>query len=436
MLSLKKADQLCVKLKQKLQLLSINQLAIQAGFVRRKPIKIKPLNFLLGMFITTLTGANSLSLFASTLGLLGCCRISKQAIDKRMKQPLVQFLELVLAKVISYNEVRLKYKQSLRAIFNRIIVQDSTSIQLDSKLAQYFPGSNNQHHQKTAIVKIQAFFDLLTEQFCHLSFSPYTINDQKASVDIVDTIRAGDLIIRDLGYFVLSVLNQIKQAGAYFLSRLKYNVSIYELDGQTKIDLLKRLRKFGSLDIDVIIGAEEKLVARLIAIPVSEQVAAQRRRKAKRDRRNNPSKHHLALLGWNIFITNVDGKQLDVQQIVKLYGCRWRIEIIFKSWKSHFNLENVPKASLVRVVSYIYAMLIFITIFQTHIYINLYNKMINSNSNQLSLFKLSKFVQHQIWAIILFFNNPEIITEQIFYHCRYEKRNDRLNYLQKISELG
>jgi len=49
---------------------------------------------------------------------------------------------------------------------------------------------------------------------------------------------------------------------------------------------------------------------------------------------------------------------------------------------------------------------------------------------------LSKFVKYQIWAIILVFNNPEFVKEQIRYHCQYEKRTDRLNYLQKLSELG
>ena len=96
----------------------------------------------------------------------------------------------------------------------------------------------------------------------------------------------------------------------------------------------------------------------------------------------------------------------------------------------------MPTASVIRVLSYIYAMLIFITIFQTYIYINLYNKMYRNDNNQLSLFKLSKFVKNQFWAIILFMNNFEIIEEQILYHCRYEKRTDRLNYVQQISSLG
>jgi hypothetical protein len=348
---------------------------------------------------------------------------------------LIKFLESVLEKTISLN-IGLESKKTLSAIFNRIIANDSTTVQLDSKLAEYFPGNKNQSHKKTALLKIQACYDLLAERFCQFSFAPYTKNDQTAAVDILAIIQRGDLIIRDLGYFVLSVFTQIQQLGAYFLSRLKYNVTIYELDGETKIDLLKLLKQHGKLDLDVIIGAEEKLPVRLIALPVLNEVAAERRRKAKRDRRNNPSKHHLALLGWNIYITNVQRDQLDMEQLVKLYGCRWRIEIIFKSWKSHFNIENVPAASLVRVLSYIYAMLIFITLFQTYIYINLANKMKSSDNNQLSLFKLSKFVKNQFWAFILFVNNFEIIEEQVFYHCRYEKRKDRLNYAQQISFLS
>ena len=101
-------------------------------------------------------------------------------------------------------------------------------------------------------------------------------------------VKPGDLIIRDLGYFVLSVLNAIALKGAFFITRLKHGVSIFELDGKTPFNLLKQLRKYGLLDIDVIVGAKEKLFVRLVAIPVPDDVAAERRRKAKnnRDRRS------------------------------------------------------------------------------------------------------------------------------------------------------
>jgi hypothetical protein len=217
MLPFKHADQLAGNLKQKLQLFAIDQLARQAGFVKRTPKKIKPLNFLLAFFITILTGSNSLATLAATVGLIAQCRLSKQAIDKRIKQPLIQFLESILEQTLSLN-LMLESKKSLGAIFNRIITNDSTTVLLDSKLAEHFPGNKNQSHKTTAILKIQAFYDLLAERFCHFSFSPYIKNDQQASVDILAIIQRGDLIIRDLGYFVLSVFTQIQQLGAYFLS--------------------------------------------------------------------------------------------------------------------------------------------------------------------------------------------------------------------------
>jgi len=440
MLPLHKADKLAVQLKQKLQLFSVNRLAIETGFVKRKPKKIWPINFLLGFFIMTLTGANSLSSFATTIGLIGGVRISKQAVDKRIKEPLIRFLESVLALSLLHDihaGSESLYK-NLATKFNRIFVEDSTNIQLDSKLAQEFPGSKNGRGEKYAVLKIQAVFDLLCERFYHFSISAFTRNDQKASKDILTLIKAGDLIIHDLGYFVLSALNEIELKGANFLCRLKQGVNLYETDGNTPFNLFKKLKKYGRLDIDIVMGASEKLHVRLVALPVPEDVAAERRRKAKRnrDRRCNPSKEHLALLGWNILITNIDRELLDGQQLADLYGCRWRIEIIFKSWKSHFSLTNVPKASVIRVKSYIYSMLIFITLFQTWIFVRMYRKLCDRKSEQLSLLKVSRFFKEQIWAIVLYLYNQGYLEDQILYHCLYEPRNKKVNYFQKIAKLG
>ena len=63
--------------------------------------------------------------------------------------------------------------------------------------------------------------------------------------------------------------------------------------------------------------------------------------------------------------TNIDLSVFDAEHIAEIYSLRWRIEIVFKSWKSHFNITNVPNASATRVISYIYTTLIFIALFQT-----------------------------------------------------------------------
>ena len=191
------------------------------------------------------------------------------------------------------------------------------------------------------------------------------------------------------------------------------------------------------MDTHVIVGAKDKVPVRLVALPVSAGIAEERRRKAKhnRDRRLNPSKEYLALLGWDIFILNVSEEILDTKQIATLYRLRWRIEIIFKTWKSHFHLANVPNACLTRVKSYIIGMLIVLTTFHRYFAL-LIKRQLGEDSKQLSLFKLSQFCNNHLWAFIVFQNDYEKIDTQIKYHCRYERRRKRCNHAQLVMALG
>jgi hypothetical protein len=439
MLSLIKDQQSRLRLEKKLQLLGINELAIRSGFLKRQPKKIDPSGLLVS-FLTMIIGKNnSLSSIAVTLGMLRKKRISKQAVDKRINVFWVDFLRAFLERSLSYYvQIKRTFTDgSALSVFNRVLIQDSTSIALAPKLIKQFPGTKNGTGRSTAMMKIQSVFNLLTERFILFDISPFSKNDQSASCDILNRIQPGDLVIRDLGYFVLDVFKKFHSLNAYFLSRLKHGILVFDQDGKTRFDLVRRLRKDSLLDALVCFGKKEKFSARLITIPVTDEVAASRRRKARRnrDRRMNPSKDHLFLMGWDIFITNVDCRMLSSEQIVKLYRLRWRIEILFKSWKSHFHIMNVPKASVKRVLAYVYATLIFIVLFQALVYIRLQNDLLK-NKNQLSLFKLSKFVKEQSWAIMSFFLEPNRLDEQILYHCIYEPRKNRLNYNQLMLALS
>ena len=439
MLSLRKADELAGELQKRLFAFPMETLAQSSGFVQRKARKVSATHFVLGFFLMALSSAKSLKSFATTLGLLADCTITKQGVDQRLKAPFLKFLELLLAASLAQ---QLKHAGKVLAahasnFFHRILIQDSTCIQLPSKLAKYFPGSRNAKNKKIALLKIQMTFDVVREQFVHFFLSPFTRNDQRAALDIFSILRAGDLILRDLGYFVLSVFQRIQLEGGYFLSRLKYGVKLYEPDGVTPFDLLEHLKREGQLDRKLCVGANEKFLTRVVAIPVAEAVAAERRRKyrANRDRRLKASSEHLALLGWNIFITNVPTAYLPPTQIAELYGLRWRAEIIFKSWKSHFQITHVPEANVVRATSYLYAMLIFITLFQTYVFARLYQENLAKNNTQLSLLKVTQFFKEQLWAVVLFFQEADKLEEQIFQHCIYEARKDRQNYAQKALPL-
>jgi hypothetical protein len=229
------------------------------------------------------------------------CTISKQAVDYRINHGFVDFLQRILAVlVIQQSGLKTQWAQrsdSFRS-FSRVLVQDSTTFPLDPKLVSGFPGPSNQYGQ-SATAKIQAVIDLLNEQFCHLELGAFTENDQSKAADI---------------------LQKMNEKAIFFFSRLLNSVVVYEHGTDARIDLLKSLRENGRLDINVDLGAKERTPVRLVARPVSEKTLAERIHKAKtdRDRRLNHNQQYIALLAWDIFVTNVPTQIWTTEQACKI----------------------------------------------------------------------------------------------------------------------
>lgn len=206
-------------MQQALESVGVDQIARQCGFMKRKPKKIYPIHLLYGLFVLVLGPGNSLSNLALKIGMLNGYTVSKQAVFKRMNESLLAFLESVLSHVILRN-TRTKdepcFKNQLFSSFNRVLVQDSTSIKLPAKLAQDFPGSRNQTGKKNATAKIQAVMDILSEQFCYFNITAFTKNDQSASKDIFQIAQPQDLIIRDLGYFACAIFKKLHLRNIFF----------------------------------------------------------------------------------------------------------------------------------------------------------------------------------------------------------------------------
>jgi len=80
---------------------------------------------------------------------------------------------------------------------------DSTTFQLPDVLASTYQGSGGSSH--TAGVKIQLEYDLLSGQFMHVQSGPGKQNDRTYSSTCLQTVKTGDLCIRDLGYFDLKI---------------------------------------------------------------------------------------------------------------------------------------------------------------------------------------------------------------------------------------
>ncbi len=107
----------------------------------------------------------------------------------------------------------------------------------------------------------------------------------------------------------------------------------------------KLLRRHGSLDREVALNDAQRTRVRLVAAPVSQQTADLRRMNAKKETKgHNPSQTVLELMGWTIFLTNV-GPEVSFSALLEIYGLRWRIEVIFKAWKSQMYFHVIHRVS-------------------------------------------------------------------------------------------
>jgi len=144
----------------------------------------------------------------------------------------------------------------------------------------------------------------------------------------------------------------------------------------------------------------------------------------------------LALLGWAIFITNVPATRLSAQAVAQVYGLRWRIETIFKAWKSHFALTEVPAGSKSQVEALIYAKLIFITLFQVCFWQRWLVGKDAQRRPALSLLKVAQAVESYLLVLMLSHLGVDLALawEQLLNtHCRNECRRRRY-FMQDVQQ--
>jgi hypothetical protein len=315
---------------------------------------------------------------------------------------------------------------------------------LHRNLEECYPGNENNFKEiKKAGMKIHTIYNLSKEKFDSFELSSFRKNDQKASPDILGVAGKDDLIIRDLGYFVIDTLKEITGRGIYYITRYHRGAFVLNKENQSRIDLVKLIKKQRFVDIDVLLGVESKFPCRLVAIPMTNQAAATKRRKAKnnRDRRLKPDSDAIFLMGWMIYITNLDRKEFSSKEIFVYYRLRWRIETLFKSWKSCFRITDIEELSnKIMVDNFIYQMLLFITLFQiSYSKFSETNRISQGNNRPLSIIKYAEFVNNNLLFIIasaIRKTTPVLLEEFVNYYCNYESRNKRNNFSQSLNLLG
>lgn len=413
----------------------INKIGRQSRFEQRKAKKISPYHFVFGFLLSCFTGKCTFREWALQIGSLTGMPVSKQGVFDRLGAEATDFARQLVEKVL-LRQSSTCFASNLFALFDRVLLQDSTTLRLPKVLSTIFPGNRCRGKQK-AVARIQAVLDIKSMKFMDFSLAAFTNNDQSASGAIMNWVRKGDLVIRDMGYSSLAVFGEMIQANVHFLSRFRFGITMTDMRGRAVLlkDLLKQKR---IVDRWVYIGGKAKVQVRLIMIPLPAKQVAERVRKAKndRDKRLNHTSDYYKWLGYNVYITNVGKDIWTPIQVKEAYRVRWQIEIIFKSWKTGFHLQDNLHDGCTnehRVRTCIFLMLLFICLFMQKIYVRYKDKIEAESNKKISLLKLSMYMCKNFKEIMTL---PDKVLEEIIgLHCCYEKRQDRTNMTNLYQNL-
>ena len=322
-----------------LEQLDLTAIARQTGFVLRTLRKLDLAALVKAWLGLTGTGMPTLERLLGGMALLRHKPYSKQALSKHLRKPSDRFFATVLMALL-WSDAQQVFRQGRLPVLGRLWVHDSTTIALPDRFAADFPGCVNQSRRTLSQLKLQCVFDLGKLELAQFSLSGYTRNDQAAAGDILAIAKAGDLVLRDLGYFSLAVFAAFRERSIHFLSRYRHLVSLFDPRTHQPLDLPKLLKSQPCLDLQVGLGPE-LIPVRLVALPVPPEIANRRRRQAYRDYRARPAKESLFLMGWNLFITDLSAAVCPPKLVAEIYRIRWTIEIIFKAWKSCLRLDRL-----------------------------------------------------------------------------------------------
>ena len=374
-------------------------------------------------------GATSYQSWAYYLTRMIGTSVTKQAIFKRMDNAWVETLKSLVG-IVMKQQWDLRFPTQLFSSFVNVWIQDSTSVKLPEVLFDKYKGSSSKGG-KYSVAKLNVVINLVSGLCKTMEWNSYNVTEQFLSTAILGIASKGDLVIRDLGYFVLNVFREMDEAGIYFLTRWRYGVNLYEVRNGNQIYLEKLLKGKLYLDINILCG-KEGIPMRLVAIKISDDQAAVRKRKAKKDthRNVNHDKTYYYLLGYVIFLTNVKKSIWSYLQVAEAYRTRWNIEILFKSWKSKLHLEKmIPEAHrhTPRIEGWLYLLLLYICWFQQIVYLPLKRLL---KDNNLSILRITQ------WAIIntsewLFQGLTLQMRKELLLFCSYEKRR-RINASNRL----
>ena len=345
----------------------LQQTAVNCGFYKRSS-KLLPFKFFdLLLHSASINGQFSLSQFSCEAAVSSGISITKQALDRRFDETAVSFVKKVLEDQLN-NQIGKTLDPDFLKNFARIRIKDSTRFDLPERLKDKFPGFGGKITSEAG-TSIQYEFDIKNGKMLDLDITSARRTDYQDAQEKVSDVKKGDLVIRDLGYFSSNVLKQIMVQKAFFLSRLRMKMLVYDEDlneiSFSKLYTRMTKNNFAHTEMKVFIGQKEKIPVRLIIDIIPDEVYQKRLRIMEKENKKKgykTSDEYKIRARFNLLVTNVQIEDLPSEKVYILYKTRWQIELIFKTWKSVCGINKIHPMSYYRLMCLLYAKFILILI--------------------------------------------------------------------------
>jgi len=283
--------------------------------------------------------------------------------------------------------------------FKDVMIKDSSIIRLHEKLAAKWPAARSK--KVAAGVKV----DLLVSA---VADGPKSVRIHGERTSDVSTLRVGpwvkDLILLlDLGFYKHHLFARISENGGFFVSRLKDSAN-------PMIHRVLSDHSRNALDLEGVQWSTARAAMKRETLDAEVEISFSRRAYLATSHADTAKMRLVAIRNeetgeYHTYITNIPPDKLTAEEIAKLYGMRWEIELVFKELKSRYAIDkiNTTNPQIVEALIWI-AML-------TMLVSRRVNHVVRSSMDKI---KIARFTQWR-WATVFMENASRLLTAVLAY---------------------
>jgi Transposase DDE domain len=303
----------------------------------------------------------SLEMLSSTAA-IRAVKVSDTAVHKRFTSACADFLHAVLEEMllVLVQAEEVTPPKVLRR-FAAVVIEDSSTITLPDELASLWQGCGGNQTHTSAALKLHVRWELLHGRLLGPALTDGRCSDHRSPLRQQE-LPEGSLYVTDLGYFCVQEIAQRHRQHRFTLTRLRVGTKLFDRK-RTPLALATVLpQRVGQMkEMRVLVGAQEQVPMRLLMLRVPKDIADKRRQDLLADaqRRQQPvSEETLRLADWTLLITDAPAKRLPFQAALVLLRERWQMELLYKLWKQHAQVDEWRTANPWRALCELYAKLI------------------------------------------------------------------------------